>query len=115
MHKSMYRARWATLREGVMIRVLIFSVVLALTVKAYAQPAHRQCAGLLRVDRDGGLYIEVSPAGICKIAKSEHKKVLGRCKVNAICHLEGIADNCKDQGECSEVLQVLSAARGQVP
>jgi hypothetical protein len=100
--------------RGVMIRVLIFSVVTALTVRAYAQPVHRQCAGLLRVDRDGGLYLEVSPAGLCKIAKSESKKVLGRCKVNGMCHLEGIADNCKNQGECSEVSQVLSAARGQV-
>jgi hypothetical protein len=96
-----------------MIRVLIFSVVLALTDSAYAQPAHRQCAGLLHADRDGGLYFEVSPAGLCKIAKSEHAKVMARCRVNAICHVEGIADNCKDQSECSEVLQVLSAAKGQ--
>ena len=97
-----------------MIRVLIFSAALVLTARAYAQPAHRQCAGLLRVDRDGGLYLEVPPAGLCKIAKSESKKVLGRCKVNGMCHLEGIADNCKDKSECSEVLQVLSVARGQV-
>jgi hypothetical protein len=98
-----------------MIRVLIFSVVLALTVKAYAQPAHRQCAGLLRVDREGGSISKCPPRGSAKSPKASNKKVLGRCKVNAICHLEGIADNCKDQGECSEVLQVLSAARGQVP
>jgi hypothetical protein len=98
-----------------MLRVLIFSAVLALTARAYAQPAHRQCAGLLRVDRDGRLYLEVPSVGLCKIAKSASKKVLGRCEVNGMCHLEGIAeDNCEDQSECSEVLRALSAARGQV-
>jgi hypothetical protein len=77
------------------------------------QPAHQQCAGLLRADLDGRIYFEVPPEGICEIAKSERVKVLARCRVNSICHVEGIAAPCKDRGECSEVLQVLSAARGQ--
>jgi hypothetical protein len=91
----------------------VAALVLALTVSAYAEPVRRQCAGLLHADRDGKLYFEVPPAGFCKIAKSERAKVLGRCRVNSMCHVDGTAENCKDQAECSEVLQILSAARGQ--
>jgi hypothetical protein len=99
--------------RNVVIRPLIFSIVLAPTFSAYAEPVRHQCAGLLHADRDGELYFEVPAGGICKIAKSERAKVLGHCRVNSMCHVEGTAENCKDQAECSEVLQILSAARGQ--
>ena len=98
----------------------VLTVLTAIAAGAYGQPvrqewqpAHQQCAGLLRADLDGRIYFEVPPEGICEIAKSERAKVLARCRVNSICHVEGIAAPCKDRGECSEVLQVLSAARGQ--
>jgi hypothetical protein len=99
--------------QNVVIRALIFSIVLAPTFSANAEPVRRQCAGLLHADRDGELYFEVPAGGLCKIARTERAKVLGRCRVNSICHVEGTAENCKDQAECSEVLQILSAARGQ--
>jgi hypothetical protein len=79
---------------------------------AHADPQLGECSGILHADRDsviigGGEEGE----GICIINKSQENFVLSKCRIGQFCRVKGVVDECRDSGECSEMLRVTSAAR----
>ncbi len=90
--------------------VVIVVMLLFAMVGANAQRSWRQeCKGILRADRDGALTIAVPPEGICEISDTEVGKVMAWCSVGRFCRVYGVAESCRDSGECSEITNVLRA------
>ena len=92
--------------------ILAVSLLLVHSGPARAYPQLGECSGILHADRDsiiigGGEEGE----GICIINKSQETNVLSKCRIGQFCRVKGVVDDCKDLGECSEMLRVTSAQR----
>ena len=75
-----------------------------------AEPEFRTCGGILHRDRFG-LRFGRGPGEeefICAIRKSETQRVLALCRVGKYCEVDGLADYCKDSGECIEIGHVTA-------
>ena len=93
--------------------ILVGLKILFPSVQAHADPQLGECSGILHADRDslmigGG---EGEGEGICIINKSQESNVLRGCRIGQFCKIKGVIDECKDSGECSEMLRVTSAER----
>jgi hypothetical protein len=92
-----------------MERMALVIVALVVATNASAQHSNRQeCKGILRQARDGGLFFEIPPEGLCEINPSQEAKVLATCRPGRFCRVEGTVEDCKDSGECGEITRVLS-------
>jgi hypothetical protein len=67
--------------------------------------AAQECKGILK-NRDGNLFFDIPPEGICQINKSDTSRVLERCTVGQFCRVHGAVEDCKDSGECVEITNV---------
>lgn len=102
----------ATFRRRFAPAILVFGLVSNFDL-VHAEPQLGECSGILHADRDsiilgGG---EGEGEGICIINKSQQTKVLSKCRIGQFCRVKGVVDDCKDFGECSEMLRVTSAQK----
>jgi hypothetical protein len=93
-----------------MLRIAIFIGLLLTTSASAEQPWRQECKGILRQDK-GGLSFQVPPERLCEINRSQEPKVRATCTPGQFCRVKGIAESCKDSGECSEITRVLSVRR----
>lgn len=71
----------------------------------------QECKGILKSNHDGDLWFEFLPEGICQINKSENAKVLAQCTPGHFCRVYGVVEDCKDSGECSEMIEVFQVTK----
>lgn len=76
-----------------------------------AEPTSGKCQGVLRQVRDEVIFGAAKGEGVCIINKSELTKVLTICHIGDKCIVDGILDDCKDSGECTEMIQIKSIRR----
>jgi hypothetical protein len=91
-------------------RIALAVIALLVAMGASAQAVRQECKGILHRDQNG-LSFRVPPEGLCEIDPSQAGKVLATCTPGRFCRVEGIAEDCKDTGECSEITHVLSVRR----
>jgi hypothetical protein len=75
-----------------------------------AEPTSGKCLGVLHQVKGEVLFggAKGEGEGICIISKTELSRVLTTCHIGDRCIVEGIVDDCKDSGECTEITQVKS-------
>lgn len=85
-----------------------------LVVVAFVATAHAgsqsKCSGVLHKDQDGLHFggARGEGEGICVIRKSDQDKILAVCRVGRYCEVAGTIEDCKDSGECSEIVNIKS-------
>ena len=80
---------------------------------AEARPRADACSGILHSTKTG-LRLgggRGESEGICLIRKADESKVLAACSVERRCRIEGMFDECKDSGECAEIVAITSVRR----
>ncbi len=88
--------------------LLLIALVVATSATAQQSYGRQECKGILRQDRDGSLFFQFRPEGLCEINPSQKRKVLATCTPGRFCRVVGIVEDCKDSGECGEITRVLS-------
>ena len=72
-----------------------------------AAPQPGVCSGVL-TEAGGELAIVEEPEHICTFGEEAKRKILAVCTEGHYCEVDGILDDCKDTGECSEITNVIS-------
>jgi hypothetical protein len=72
-----------------------------------AAPQPGLCSGVLTKLHDEFVIVE-EPEHICTFGGEDKKKIFAICADGHYCEVEGILDDCKDAGECSEITNVAS-------
>lgn len=72
-----------------------------------AAPEPGLCSGVLTKSHDELVIVE-EPEHICIFSGEDRKKIFAICAEGHYCEVEGILDDCKDTGECSEITNVAS-------
>jgi hypothetical protein len=83
---------------------LLYSVSVKF-VEAAAEPG--VCSGVLTKLEDG-FAIQEDPEHICIFSGEAERKIFAICAVGHQCEVEGMLDDCKSSGECSEITNVVS-------
>ena len=94
--------------------MLVIALALIATVPAKAHAASKHdtdhCDG--KLERDAGeLLLGPSPGdeGICRIAKTDERRVLQACRLGQRCVVSGRTELCPDAGECVDISNVTKA------
>jgi len=74
---------------------------------AEAAPQPGLCSGVL-TKSEHGFVIDEEPEHICIFSGEDQKKILAVCVVGHQCEVEGMLDDCKEDGECFEIMNVVS-------
>lgn len=94
------------------IAAILLVIIVPLSVCS-AEARMGECAGTLHSEDDslefGGRQGESE--GICVVAKSDRKKILATCSVNAFCRVKGLVTSCRDSGECTEISRIVSVTK----
>jgi hypothetical protein len=79
-----------------------------------AKPISGKCSGVLHQVKGDIMFGggKGEDEGICIVNKLEVSKILATCRVGSYCLVEGLVDDCKDSGECTELTNVTSVRRG---
>jgi hypothetical protein len=93
------------------IALVVVALVVATSASAQHSYGRQERKGILRQDRNGSLFFQVPPEGVCEINPSQKGKVLATCTPGRFCRVEGMVEDCKDSGECDEITRVLSVRR----
>ena len=72
-----------------------------------AAPQPGLCSGAL-TKSEHGFVIDEKPEHMCIFSGDDLKKILAVCGVGHQCEVEGMLDDCKEDGECSEIRNVVS-------
>lgn len=67
-----------------------------------------KCSGVLHHDQFGLHFggARGEGEGICVIRKSNQDKILAVCRVGHYCEVTGTIEDCKDSGECAEIVSI---------
>src|SRR5262245_9614303 len=84
---------------------ILISCVSSRPVEAAPEPG--VCSGVLTKSQDRLVIVE-EPEHICAFSGEAKRKILTVCAEGHYCEVEGILDDCKDSGECSEITSVIS-------
>jgi hypothetical protein len=93
--------------------LIITSGYLLGTKLVTAEPISGKCFGVLHQVKGEVMFggAKGEGEGICMINRSELSKVLTACHIGDRCIVEGVVDDCKDSGECTEITQIKSVRR----
>ena len=97
-------------RSGYALAGMAAVTVLSLSFSAKlgeAAPQPGLCSGVLLKLHDE-LVIAEEPEHICTFSGEDKKKISAICAEGHYCEVEGILEDCKDAGECSEITNVAS-------
>jgi hypothetical protein len=72
-----------------------------------AAPQAGVCSGVL-TRLEGRFLIEEEPEHICIFGGEAERKIFAICAEGHLCEVEGMLDDCKSSGECSEIMNVVS-------
>jgi hypothetical protein len=94
--------------------LLVAIIILPPCKQAFSED-RGECSGVLHEDQNG-LHFgggDQEDEGICVISKSQESKVLAICSAGEFCKVRGNVRDCKDPGECVEISDISSVARGE--
>src|SRR5262245_28739054 len=96
-------------RGGYAVIVLAAGILLcSVSVKPTKATAPGVCSGVL-TKLEENFVIQEDPEHICIFSGETQKKIFAICTLGHRCEVEGLLDDCKESGECSELTHVVSA------